>query len=358
MAILWINLIIVYLSTVFARYFSKPQAIEVPLISFIKPNKLLIFISLVSLVFISGLRNNIGDTYFYMYSYEFKDIDLQSINFKGDFGFNILQALLQKISSDAQILIFITALITNLIIVLVLYKYSRMIELSLFVYIASGMYTVSMNGIRQALAAAIVFAATKYILNGDWKKFLIIVLIGFTIHQTALIFIPIYFIVRREAWTKVSFVLLGIAVLIAAGFNQFSGLLFDVLENSQYGHYGDFSEGGTNILRIGVTCAPLIVAFFGREKLRELWPKSDYIVNLSILGFVFMVISSQNWIFARFNIYFGLYNLILISWFVKLFSKKDRNFIYYLLLGCYTIYFYYEHVVSLNIVYKSDYINF
>lgn len=355
MAILWINLFIVYITTVAARFFSKPLSIEIP---FIKPNKLLIFFTIVSLVLISGLRNNIGDTYFYMYSYEFQKMDLKSINFKGDFGFNILQAFLQKITPNAQILIFTTALFTNMIIVIVLYKYSRMIELSLFVYIASGMFTVSMNGIRQALAAAIVFAATKYILNGNFIKFLIIVLIGFTIHQTALIFIPIYFIVRREAWTKVTFILLGLAVLIAAGFSQFSELLFDALDNTQYGHYSDFSEGGTNSIRIAVTCAPLIVAFFGRERLRGLWPKSDYIVNLATLGFVFMVISSQNWIFARFNIYFGLYNLILISWVVKLFSKKDRNLIYFLLLGCYTLYFYYEHVISLNIVYKSEYINF
>ncbi|ETI67567.1 EpsG family protein [Neobacillus vireti] len=354
MAILWINFIVVYISSVLARFFSQPITIEDP---YIKPNKLLIFISVASLVFISGLRTNIGDTYFYMHSYKITDFSLESLELKGDFGFNVLQALLQKISHDPQILIFTTALLTNLLIVLVLYKYSRMIELSLFVYIASGMYTVSMNGIRQTLAAAIVFAATKFIFNGNWKGFLLIVLLGSTIHQTALIFIPVYFIVRREAWTKTTFILLGVGVIIAAGFNQFSQILFEVLNDTQYGHYSNFSEGGANVLRIAVTCAPLIIAFFGKEKLREFWPKSDYIVNLALLGTVFMLISSQNWIFARFNIYFGLYNLILISWIVILFSHKDRKTIYYLLLGCYVIYFYYEQVLSLNIVYKSDFFN-
>ncbi|MEH7419516.1 EpsG family protein, partial [Neobacillus drentensis] len=253
---------------------------------------------------------------------------------------------LQKISDNPQLLIFSVALLTNLLIVQVLYKYSRMIELSLFAYIAAGMYTVSMNGIRQFLAAAIVFAATKFILNGNWRLFILVVLLASTIHQTALIFIPIYFIVRREAWSKVTFILLGLAVLLAAGFNQFSTLLFSALEDTQYGHYSTFSEGGANPLRLVVTGAPLIIAYLGKERLRELWPKSDYIVNLTLLGIVFMVISSQNWIFARFNIYFGLYNLILISWIVKLFSKQDRKFIYYGLLGCYLIYFYYENVIS------------
>ena len=66
MAVLWINFFIVFISSFFARYFSKPLTNE---ITYVKPNKLLIFISMFSLVMVSGLRNNIGDTYFYMHSY-------------------------------------------------------------------------------------------------------------------------------------------------------------------------------------------------------------------------------------------------------------------------------------------------
>ena len=282
---------------------------------------------------------------------------MENIKFEGDFGFNILQLFLQNISNDPQILIFTTALITNVLIVITLYKYSRMIELSLFVFIASGMYTVSMNGIRQSLAAAIIFAATKYILDGNFKKFLLVILLASTIHQTALIFIPIYFIVRRKAWTRDTYILLGLGVLIAAGFSEFSQLLFSAIEDTKYGHYSEFDEGGSSFTRVAVTAAPLVIAFFGKEKLRELWPKSDYIVNLATLGVVFLILATKNWIFARFNIYFGLYSLILVSWLVLLMAKKDRKFIYYGIVICYLFFFIYEQVIGLNIVYKSDYIN-
>ena len=50
---------------------------------------------------------------------------------------------------------------------------------------------------------------------------------------------------------------------------------------------------------------------------------------MAIIGLMFMIISTQNWIFARFSIYFNLYQLILISWVVKLFHEKDQRFIYY-----------------------------
>ena len=65
-----------------------------------------------------------------------------------------------------------------------------------------------------------------------------------------------------------------------------------------------------------------MIAFFGKEKLRELWPQSDYIVNLATLGVVFLILATQNWIFARFNIYFNLYSLILISWVSYINDKK------------------------------------
>jgi transmembrane protein EpsG len=133
----------------------------------VKPNKFFILLVIASLVVIAGLRSNIGDTYFYMHSYEIGHFDLKNIDFRDDFGFYVFQSLLQHISDDPQILVFTTALITNVLIVLVLYRYSRMVEISLFVYIAFGMFTVSMNGIRQSLAAAVVFAGTKYLLNGD-----------------------------------------------------------------------------------------------------------------------------------------------------------------------------------------------
>ena len=102
---------------------------------------------------------------------------------------------------------------------------------------------------------------------------------------------------------------------------------------------------------------PVILAYMGREKLRELFPKSDYIVNMSIIGLVFMIISTQNWIFARFTFYFGLYNVILISWAVQGYlSERNQKFVYYTILICYFIYYYYESVVALNIYYDSDFI--
>lgn len=352
MVILWVNFFVVYVSSLFSRYFGKP----LNNVTGIAPNKLLTLIIITTLVIVSGLRQNIGDTYFYMHSYSISNFPLQDIQFKGEFGFYFIQSMLHRISNDPQILVFTTALVTNILIILVLYKYSRLFEVSIFVFIASGLFTVSMNGIRQTLAASIIFAATNFLIKGNWKGFIFVVLIASTIHNSALIFIPIYFIVRRKAWSKVTFILLGLALLITLMYNTFSTLLFDALSNTEYGHYSDFNEGGANIFRVGVTGVPLLLAYLGRHKLRELWPKSDYIVNLSMLGLLFMIVSYKDWIFARFDIYFELYSLILFSWIIPLFAKKQQYFVYYSLVVCYLAYFFYEQVITLGIQYHSNYL--
>ncbi|MFP3123362.1 EpsG family protein [Ectobacillus funiculus] len=352
MTILWINLAIVFIFSFFARYFSMP-AMNGPL--FIKPNRLMVFVVILSLVLVSGLRKNIGDTFFYMHSYVQDDFSWEGVKSRKDVGFGILQMFLKIFSNDPQILIFTTALITNTLIVVTLYKYARIFELSLYVYITSGQYLVSMNGIRQFLAAAIIFAATKYIFEGNWKRYFLVVLFAMTIHQSAFILIPIYFLIRSKAWSKTTFMLLSLAILIVIGFNQFTAALFTAIESTQYSNYQTFSEGGANVLRVGVDAVPLVLAYLGRERLRELFPKSDYVVNLSLLGVVFMLIATQNWIFARFSIYFGLYQLILISWVVKLFIKESQKLVYYAILVCYFIFCYYEQVITLNVIYKSNF---
>ena len=351
---LWMNLALVFCLAYFARLVGVKIQTNTLVIS--RPNSFFVFGALASLVLVSGLRANIGDTYFYKHTYEINTFTWEFIQSQKDIGFGILQMLLKRISDDPQVLIFTTALITNTLIVIVLYKYSRMLELSLYVYITGGLFLVSMNGIRQVLAAAIAFTALKYIINGNLKRYILIILIASLFHQSALVLLPIYFLVQFKAWSKATVALLIFSVVIVIGFEQFSSLLFSAIEDTQYGEYEEFAEGGASVLRVAVFGAPILLAYIGKEKLREIFPQSDYIVNLCLIGLVFMIVSTQNWIFARFSIYFSLYQLLLVSWVVKLFRPRDEKMIYFAIILCYLAYYYFENVMNLNIDYRSDFL--
>ncbi|PGL70323.1 EpsG family protein [Bacillus sp. AFS055030] len=356
---LWINLALVFVFSFFARYAAIPNfsyELKYTPVS-IRPNKILVFGALLSLVLISGLRSNIGDTYFYAHIYKMYDFTWDYVLSQKDIGFGIFQMVLKHYSDDPQIMIFITAMITNILIVAVLYNYSRIFEISMYVYITGGLFLVSMNGIRQVLAASIAFTGIKFLMEGSWKKYIPIILLASLFHQSALILIPIYFIVRFKAWSKITIALVLLSIVIVIGYSQFSSILFSAIQETQYGGYQNFNEGGASSIRVVVNAVPLLIAYLGRDYLREIFPKSDIVVNMTLLGFIFMIIATQNWIFARFSIYFSLYQLILISWIIKLFKDKDQKLIYYGIIVFYFIYYYYESVVSLNIIYESNYLN-
>ncbi|MEH7298973.1 EpsG family protein [Neobacillus drentensis] len=354
MTVLWINLTIVFLCSFLSRYFSRPLVLNDSLVS-LRPNKLFAIFTIISFTLVSGLRNNIGDTPFYIHTYNINNFTWEYVKSQDDIGFGILQMILKKYTDDPQILIFTTALITNVLIMIGLFKYSRLVELSTYVYITGGLFIVTMNGIRQCLAAAIIFTATKYLIEGKMIRYILVVIFASFFHQSALILIPIYFLVRYRAWSKATLILLLFSVLIVLCFNEFSKILFSAIQDSQYALYGQFNEGGANIFRVIVFAVPIVLAFFGREKLREIYPDSDVIINMAIIGLSFMIISIGNWIFARFNIYFELYQIILISWVVKVFRNKDQKLVYYAIVLCYFAYYYYESVINLNIKYASNY---
>jgi len=373
MTIFWITLTMVFISGYFAQRY-ETYVITIDGTTHREPNKLFAFIALTTLVLVSGLRipmgGAIGDTSAYSRSFmnvipdHVADAFDQFRLYSGDVGFNIFQSFIQEfICMDPQVFIFICAFITNLCIFIVIYKYSSIFELSLFLYITMGCYLVTMNGIRQYLVSAIVFSCIHFIHSGKWSLFFIIVLIVSTMHTSALLFIPIYFFVRLKPWSKLVWITLLASVVILLSFGQVGTFLLGSLEGTQYNHYQGFiakQGGGTNIIRVFVIAIPVVFAYIGRKKI-EMYNNTfiNILINFSVLNLSVYILALQNWIFARMGMYFGLYGLLLLPWLIKnLFDKKTSYILYAGCLFFYLLYYYYEMVLSLNMVYKSDFIDF
>lgn len=305
---------------------------------------------------VSGLRNGIGDTVYYMHSY--KLIVENPSGFAGDkdFAFGLFCLILTNFSSDPQILIFVTAIITNTLNVIVFSKYRSYLELQIFMYITAGYYFVTMNGIRQCLVASVLFLCTKFIINGDFKKYFIIVVIMSTFHGSALIMIPVYFIVRQKAWSKKMIQFMIIAVIGVLMYNIISPIIFKLLQTTQYAGYSEYTEGGSSFLRTIINAIPVILAYLKRDSLKENWNESDVFVNIAIINLIFVTFGMFNWIFNRFTLYFQLYNYILVPFIIyKCFKGKERRLICFIFIICYFLLFFFENVIFRNMTYRSKY---
>ncbi|MGR3187888.1 biofilm exopolysaccharide biosynthesis protein EpsG [Bacillus subtilis] len=317
-----------------------------------RPNKLLIWIPLASLVLVSGLRYRVGtDFQTYTLLYELAG-DYQNVwqifgfgtaKTATDPGFTALLWLMNFITEDPQIMYFTVAVVTYSFIMKTLADYGRPFELSVFLFLGTFHYYASFNGIRQYMVAAALFWAIRYIISGNWKRYFLIVLVSSLFHSSALIMIPVYFIVRRKAWSPAIFGLSALFLGMTFLYQKFISVFVVVLENSSYSHYEKWlmtNTNGMNVIKIAVLVLPLFLAFCYKERLRSLWPQIDIVVNLCLLGFLFGLLATKDVIFARFNIYFGLYQMILVPYFVRIFDEKSNALIYIAIVVCYFLYSY------------------
>ena len=304
------------------------------------------------IVLISGLRNNIGDTEAYIHLYK-AVADRQQIE-GYEKGFLIIFELLNRISTDPQFMLISTSLVINILNLVTLKIYSSDIFISSYLYITSGCYFVTMNGIRQCLAAGLIFIATRFVQKGNFIKYTLIIILASTIHISALIMIPFYFVVRCESWSKKIGILISVTICMLFLYPYLEKILFSLV-GEKYSTYKNFNEGGANIFRILVSLVPVILAYIKKDYIKGHWKNGNIFINMSILNFIIMSFAYYNWIFARFCVYTELYSIIVLSYIIsRCFEKKERRIIIYALIVLYFIYFWYDNSFIMGIQYKSN----
>ncbi|MGE6630126.1 EpsG family protein [Bacillus sp. NPDC077027] len=347
MAVYMVNMIIVYLWSSFAAYYGRQDD---TIQSGWRPNVLFLLIPFLSMSTVAGIRYKVGtDFVTYGQMYEFSVLYEKPWHIFGigeskaatDPGFTFILWMLNHMTDNPQIMYVTVGAFTYFFVIKTLYIYGRPFELSMLLFLGTFHYYASFNGIRQYMVAAVLFYAMRYVIKGQWKIYFAIVLFCSLFHSSAFIMIPTYFIVRTKAWSWMMLVLCLIFLGLTALYDRFLSVFIVMLQGSSYGHYEEWltnNTNGMNVTKIGVLILPLLLAFLYRDKLRELSPDSDYIVNFCLLGFLFGVLATKDVIYARFNIYFGLYQLILLPYFTRIFDQKTNVFMYIALAVCYILY--------------------
>ena len=314
------------------------------------------------IIFFASLRSSVADTGAYISMFKSYPSDLSQIDgllngvAKRYPGFLVLTVLLRKFTSDYNVWFTIIAVISGICVMIPLYKYSSNFGVSAFLFMASCQFSWMFNGMRQFLVASIIFACTGLVLRRKFIPYAIIVCILSTIHISALILIPMYFIVTGEPWNKRTMLFIGAIILAILFTSKFTGMLEDVVENTDYAtSMEEFKESddGTSIMRIAVESVPVIIAFVYRNRIKDkLTPIIKLSINMSLVAsglYVISKIARSGIMLGRLPIYFSMYNLILLPWLIKnIFNKEEKRLVYYLMIVLYIAFFYYQMVITWN----------
>ena len=330
------------------------------------------FITFAIIIFFTGARSSIGDTSAYTNMFNSYPLFPNAHNIIFDDsarepGFRLFSILIKTyISDNYTVWLSIIAIISGMCVMIPLYKYSCNFGVSVFLFMASCQFTWMFNGMRQFLVVSLMFACTGLILKNKTLLYVIIVCILSTIHQSALILIPMYFIVKGEPWNKRTMLFILAIVLATLFTSKFTNLLTDVVKQTDYAtSVNEFkdTDDGTNLIRILVESIPIIMAFIYRNRIKnKLTPIIKLSINMSLVAsglYIISKIASSGILLGRLPIYFSMYNLILLPWLViNIFENRKKDLVYYIMIVCYFVFFYYQMCITWNgLSYYSEVLN-
>ena len=274
-------------------------------------------------------------------------------SFSKDQAFYVLSGIIHAAAGDNRTVYFlIIAAFQAVFLGITLRKYSVEYLFSIFIFVATADYLSWMhNGIRQFFAVAITLLALPYIVEKKYLRAILITLLASLFHASALLMIPVIFVVQGKAWNFKTLVLL-LAVIIAYFFlDRFTGWLDFLLEDTQYANVVDdwisSQDDGTNPFRVLVYSIPMILSIIGLRYVRaENSPLINIAVNCSIIttALYFVSMFTSGIYVGRLPIYTSIYsNCILLPWEIdNIFDKGSARVVKIIAVIAYLAFYYYQ----------------
>ena len=264
-----------------------------------------------------------------------------------EIGYLFLEFILGRVM-DFHCASLIFAIISIVPVMILIYRYSDNYWFSLFIYLAFGMYVFSFAGVRQAIAMGICCIAFIFAIEKDFIKYVVAIIIAISIHKSAIIFFPVYWLIRIKH-NKRSIIWFFAGIVMSFGFRT---ALFKILNMfSRYTYETSDNAGGLKLYFF--ILGSLILSYFFSQYFfpsKKLDDNTKLVLNddVSIFNMVAFCallwpITSSNAVVFRLYYYYFLFLILFIPNFIKAVPDKKNKLIIgslYLLVGAYYLHFY------------------
>lgn len=151
---------------------------------------------------VSACRIAVGNDY-WVYRDNFNLI-AQDRHVSSETGFNLIVKWIQLFFGyDKYLPVFaFFSIVTVFFFVKALHDQGSFYAFSLYLLLTGGYYFNSLNSVRYYLALAVALFSMKYVLRGEYGKFVLWVLVGAMFHKSVLLVIPVYLVARFLAAGK------------------------------------------------------------------------------------------------------------------------------------------------------------
>lgn len=324
-------------------------------------------VGVVIFAYVTGQRFAFGDTIAYIDSFSETTATASDVLNNFQFGeeqlFLLIKAFIkQYISVEPRVFIEIISFITIVPLLYFYFNYSGDLKFAFLLFVLSGCWEHTMNGLRQYLACVIMLMALSLLYKRKWYLYIPIVILAAQIHTSAYIFIVVYFIANKPAWGKFTKILLIIGLFLLVTYpvtGSFMNRLF--AESTEYGEKYNTSEFSynINIFRVAVMSVPVVVSFINRKNMIGKYKYYDIVFNMSLLCAMCTLIGLFSAVYARLNLYFEVFNVILLVWNIDDMIKQEKyKWIKFACICCFIAYFIYQMIFTYHLNWYERYMFF
>ena len=260
-----------------------------------------------------------------------KFIDIYAGNLLGkDPGYSLFEKFTQVFFYDYQLYLVLIAVIFTVPMARWICKYSADVYLSFLVYSVLFFAFFAITGLRQTIVTAMaVFIGYRLILNRQLFLFIVVLLIASTIHKSALIFLPFYFICRFSVKRLHICILFLVLPILFVNRNSYSDFFKKLMG---YEEYGINEAASTLNFTIMMVLIGLMVLWRLPTMIKRNWQAAHFI-NAYLMSMLLVPLTFVNPSAMRAVQYYSIFIILLIPEIIKSFKGKDARIVYLAAVG-------------------------
>lgn len=224
-------------------------------------------------------------------------------------GYLLLTQLCALINMPTPVFLTLVALVIYVPVFYTICRYSKIPYISILAFIALGFFSYSLGIFRQMMAMSIVLCGLKFIEQKEFSGYLALVVLACTIHTTALIMVPVYFLAQISVEKYIKWIIPIEMVVLVFG-RPIVQVIAQMLP--QYSHYlgGRYDvQGGTYLMLILLNVLLFAMWYLNRKGFTK-----NYVV-ISALAFAVVVqaLGYSMAIFGRVVTYLSIFAIFAFS---------------------------------------------
>lgn len=250
-------------------------------------------------------------------------------------GYGYYNVLISCITENRYIFILITTLIIYTLLFINILKYCRDYPFAVMMFLGLWFF-FTFTYLREVMAATFVWLGVQYIAKRDLKKFLLIWFIAYTFHNSALVFLPMYFVPVRK-FNKDD-VIKVMVIMLLLGLTGIPTALF-----SAYGEVDATRVGGVSA-QTGFRIAYMVEAGFFLALIYSKYetipnrPLNIVLLNMALVFCAILLFFIKNENGGRLSWYYMIGVIATITYICSVRSFDQKNYVYLMIFVCFFLF--------------------